>query len=111
MVAPSASRSARRGAGPDHNPLRGHGDAGENAARGVGDRRVRGAGTAGREHADGKHQHQRENSVWMMVEKLSDTAVPLQLKTSDEGLVEQIREPDSLWYRDARNPRLVNYPG
>ncbi len=47
----------------------------------------------------------------MMVEKLSDTAVPLQLKTSDEGLVEQIREPDSLWYRDARNPRLVNYPG
>ena len=75
----------------------------------------------------------------MMVEKLSDTAVPLQLKTNhrqavdalgrleqhgaairarllavergDEGLVEQIREPDSLWYRDARNPRLVNYPG
>ena len=50
-------RAPRRG-------LRFHGDAGENAARRVGDRpgdrRVLGAGHAGRKHADGKHQDQRK---------------------------------------------------
>ena len=44
--------------------LRFHGDAGEKAARRVGDRpgdrRVLGAGHAGRKHADGKHQDQRK---------------------------------------------------